>query len=297
MAILDVMGDSRTELSEFLRSRRARLQPEDLGLITYGGRRRVPGLRREELAQLAGVSVDYYVRLEQGRLTNVSGSILDAVGAALGLDDSERTHLYNLARPSRTGRTPAASRPQQVRPAQRWLLTALSAAPAYLLGRRLDILAWNEAACALLGVDLDALAPEHRNMARLVFLDDAARDLWANWPEKARTTAGGLRMHAGAYPNDPRISALVGELAIYSPEFRRLWAGQEVWQRPHGTVVFHHPKVGDLRLAYEALSVPDAPDQLLVTYTAQPGSVEADALALLAGIPPSVDPAGERQGL
>lgn len=202
--------DPRAELSEFLRSRRARLRPEDTGLPVFGGRRRVPGLRREELAQLAGVSVDYYVRLEQGRLGNVSESILNAVAVALRLDDAERTHLYNLARPAQRHRPQQrhSGNREQVRPGQQWLLDALYEVPAYILGRRLDVVAWNDQASALLSVDLDALAPEERNLARLIFLDDTSRDLWGNWTQKARDTLGGLRMHAGLFPDDPLMAQL-----------------------------------------------------------------------------------------
>ncbi|MGW4465112.1 helix-turn-helix transcriptional regulator [Micromonospora sp. NPDC004704] len=276
--------DPRAELSEFLRSRRARLRPEDTGLPVFGGRRRVPGLRREELAQLAGVSVDYYVRLEQGRLGNVSESILNAVAVALRLDDAERTHLYNLARPAQRHRPQQrhSGNREQVRPSQQWLLDALYEVPAYILGRRLDVIAWNDQASALLSVDLDALAPEERNMARLIFLDETARDLWGNWTQKARDTLGGLRMHAGLFPDDPLMAQLVGELSLKSTEFRQWWADHDVWVKPHGTMHFHHPIVGEFSLAYEALAVPDAPEQTLVTYTAQPGSAAHTALRLLA---------------
>ncbi|MGC9667858.1 transcriptional regulator [Planosporangium sp. 12N6] len=228
------------------------------------------------------MSADYYVRLEQGRLRNVSGAIVDAVATALRLDEAERTHLHNLARPARQVRR--AGRPQQrVRPSQQWLLDALCGAPAYILGRGLDILAWNDLASALYAVDLGALAPERRNMARLIFLDEGVRNLWADWEGKALITLGGLRMHAGLYPDDPRLAALVGELSLKSPEFRRWWADHPVWRRTHGDVRFHHPVVGDLTLAYEAMALPDSPDLSLVTYTAQPGSAAEAAVHALAG--------------
>ncbi|GIH18648.1 helix-turn-helix domain-containing protein [Rugosimonospora africana] len=274
------MSDTPADIGEFLRSRRARLRPEDAGLPAFGGRRRVPGLRREELAQLAGVSADYYIRLEQGRLRNVSEAILDAVARALRLDDTERIHLHHLAKP--THRPPRRERRQPVRASTQWLLDALVATPAYVLGRRLDVVAWNDLASAVLGVELDGLAPDQRNMGRLVFLDDSARDLWADWDAKAQETVGGLRMHAGAYPDDPQLANLVGELSMKSPEFRRLWADQHVWATPHGTVDVRHPLVGDLTLAYETLATPDALDQLMVVYTAEPGSATHTALQLLA---------------
>jgi hypothetical protein len=153
---------------------------------------------------------------------------------------------------------------------------------AYILGRGLDILAWNSLASALFAVDLDALAPRQRNMARLIFLDEGARDLWVDWEEKARITLGGLRMHAGLYPDDPRLAGLVGELSVKSPEFRRWWAEHPVWARTHGSARLHHPVVGELTLGYEAMALPDAPDRSLVAYTAQPGSPDETALRLLA---------------
>jgi transcriptional regulator with XRE-family HTH domain len=278
---MGAMMDSRAELGEFLRSRRAGLRPEDAGLPVFGRRRRVPGLRREELAQLAGVSADYYVRLEQGRLGNVSEEILDAVAGALRLDEVERTHLHNLAKPSRRPRR-AAGRPQRFRPAQRWLLDAMPLTPAYLLGRRLDMLAWNTMAAALYGLDLGALPPERRNMGRLIFLEESARDLWVDWEAKARETLGGLRMDAGAHPDDPQLASLIGELSMKSPEFRTWWADQQVWATPHGTMLLRHPLVGELTLAYQAFAVPDPPEQLLITYTAEPGSPTEAALRRLA---------------
>ena len=272
------MLDNRTELSEFLRSRRARLRPEEVGLPVFGGRRRVPGLRREELAALAGVSADYYIRLEQGRLQNVSESILEAVARALRLDEAERTHLYNIAKPTRR---PMRARPQSVRASQQWLLDALHATPAYVLGRRLDLVAWNDMASALLTVDLATLPADRRNIARLVFLDDNARELWVSWDRKAQETLGGLRMQAGAHPDDPGLANLIGELSVKSPEFRQMWAEQAVWATPNGTMQFAHPVVGELTLAYEALAVPDRPDQLMIVYTAEPGSPSDVALRLL----------------
>lgn len=272
------MSDARAELSEFLRSRRARLHPEDTGLPLFGTRRRVPGLRREELAQLAGVSVDYYVRLEQGRLDNVSESVVDAVARALRLDDTERRHLHNIARPAKL----QVRARQRVRPSLQWMLDSMTDAPAYVLGHRTDVIAWNSMACAMLDVDLNALTPEQRNMARLVFLDDTSRNVWSPWEEKALNTVGGLRMHVGLYPDDPKLTELVGELSAASADFRRLWAAQHVWTEPHGTLRLDHPAAGEFTLAFEALSLPGEPEQCLVTYTAEPGSDAAGALRLLA---------------
>jgi transcriptional regulator with XRE-family HTH domain len=271
--------DQRSELSEFLRSRRARLRPEDVGLPA-GGRRRVPGLRREELAQLAGVSVAYYIRLEQGHGENVSTAVLDAIANALRLNDAERVHLSHLTSPVRR-RSRATTRPQRVRPAFQQLIDAMTDVPAYVVGRRLDIIAWNRLACALLG-DYAALPPEQRNLAWHVFLDPASAELYDAWESKAAEVVGHLRMEAGHYPDDPRLASLVGELSLKSQDFRRLWAAHDVKEKGHGVKELHHPVVGRLTLAYETLRPSDEPDQVLVAYHAEPGSQSAESLRLLA---------------
>lgn len=274
--------DQRAELSEFLRSRRARLKPDDVGLPEFGRHRRVPGLRREELAQLAGVSVAYYTRLEQGNGRNVSTEVLDAIARALRLTDAERAHLTHLAKPTHKKRKrAAATRAQSVRPGLRHLLDAMDDVPAYLLGRRLDIIAWNRMARALLG-DFAALEPHERNMAWQVFLAPNARDLYVDWEAKATEVVSVLRMYAGCSADDPGLSALVGELSVKSQDFRRLWAAHTVQEKGHGTKQLRHPLVGEVTLAYETLKVPDDHDLALVTYTAEPGSPSADALRLLA---------------
>jgi len=272
--------DQRTELSEFLRSRRARLQPSDVGLPEYGGRRRVPGLRREELALLAGVSTAYYIRLEQGHAENVSSSVLNAIAGALRLDEAERTHLDRLAHPVQR-RSRAAGRPQKVRPAFQQLIDAMTDIPAYVLGRRLDIIAWNRMACALLG-DLAAVPPEQRNMAWQVFLDPASRELYDDWEGKASDVVAILRLDAGQWPDDPRLTSLIGELSVKSPEFRRLWANHDVRDKGNGVKELHHPVVGPLTLRYETLHPHGSPDQCLVTYHADPASPSAESLRLLA---------------
>lgn len=208
--------DRAQQLSEFLKTRRARMRPEDVGVGNFGGQRRVPGLRREELALLAGVSVDYYTRLEQGRARNASPDILDAVAGALRLDGDERTHLHNLAKPTSTRKGP--SRPQQVGPEMRQALQALATIPAYIIGRRLDILAWNDLARSLIA-DFPGLPAAERNMARLVFLDDASKDLYPDWESKARDTVSNLRLDAGRHPDDPQLATLVGELSWPAPTF------------------------------------------------------------------------------
>lgn len=272
--------DPRAELSEFLRSRRARLSPEDVGLPRFGRHRRVPGLRREELAQLAGVSVAYYTRLEQGNGRNVSAEVLDAIARALRLTDAEQAHLTHLAKPKQHKKKPTA-RPQQLRPSLRQLLDVLEAMPAYVAGRRSEILAWNRMAAALFG-DWGELPPAERNWARLVFLAPAYRELFVDWESKAADIVGYLRMDAGRYPDDPKLSALVGELSVKSEEFRHLWAAHNVKEKSHGGKRLRHPLVGELALSYETLKLPDDPDQSLIVYHAEPGSPSAEALQLLA---------------
>jgi transcriptional regulator with XRE-family HTH domain len=271
--------DPRAELSEFLRTRRARLKPIDTGLTEYGRRRRVPGLRREELAQLAGVSAAYYTRLEQGNGRNVSTEVLDAISRALKLSEAEHAHLLHLARPKQRRRRPAPQR-QRVRPQLQELLDALDGVPAYVWGRRGDVLAWNRAASALFG-DWDARAPEDRNWARITFLDPRSRTFFADWESKASDVVGNLRLDVGQHGDDPQLAALVGELSLTSEDFRRLWAAHDVKRKAHGTMQLRHDLVGDLSLHYETLSLPDQ-EQSLSTYHAPAGSSSEQALRLLA---------------
>ncbi|MFJ3531695.1 MULTISPECIES: helix-turn-helix transcriptional regulator [unclassified Streptomyces] len=271
--------DQRAELSEFLRIRRARLKPEDVGLPNVGRTRRVPGLRREELAQLAGVSVAYYTRLEQGNSGNVSGEVLDAIARALRLSDTEHAHLTHLASP-KTKKKRAATRPQRLRAELQYLIDAMDRVPAYVLGRRMEILASNRMARALLG-DETTLPPEERNMARIVFLDPNSRDLYVDWECKAVELVSALRLCAGCWPDDPLLSALVGELSVKSEEFRTLWAAHTVREKGHGTKRLHHPLVGDLTLSYETLKLPADQDMSLVTFHATPGSASEESMRLL----------------
>ncbi|MER5604115.1 helix-turn-helix transcriptional regulator [Streptomyces sp. NPDC002265] len=272
--------DRRAELSEFLRSRRARLKPQDVGLPDFGRHRRVPGLRREELAQLAGVSVAYYTRLEQGNGQNVSAEVLDSIARALRLTGAEHAHLTHLAKPKQHKRK-AAVRQQQVRTGLRQLLDSMEGIPAYVSGRRSDILAWNRMAAALFG-DWSELPAQERNWARLVFLRPDYRDLFVDWDQKATDIVSYLRMDAGCHPDDPRLSALVGELSVKSEVFRRLWATHDVKEKSHGTKRMHHPLVGDLALSFETFGLVDDGEQHLITYHAEPGSASAEALRLLA---------------
>ncbi|MCF4140080.1 helix-turn-helix transcriptional regulator [Streptomyces sp. Tue 6430] len=272
--------DRRAELSEFLRTRRARLKPGDVGLPDFGRHRRVPGLRREELAQLAGVSVAYYTRLEQGNGRNVSAEVLDSIARALRLTDAEHAHLTHLAKPKQHKKKPAA-RGRQVRPALRDLLGLMDGVPAYVVGRRAEILAWNPMAAAVFG-DWGELPVAERNWARLVFLRPDYRDLFVDWEQKAIDIVCALRMDAGCYPDDPRLSALVGELSVKSEDFRRLWATHDVKEKAYGVKLLHHPLVGELSLNFEGFRLLGESEQTMVTYHAEPGSPSAEALRLLA---------------
>ncbi|MFD4241089.1 helix-turn-helix transcriptional regulator [Streptomyces sp. NPDC058525] len=286
--------DQRAELGEFLRSRRARLRPGDVGLPDYGRHRRVPGLRREELALLAGVSVAYYTRLEQGSGHNVSAEVLDALAQALRLDGTERAHLTHLARP-RARRRRQSHRPQQVRPELRTLMDAMHGVPAYLVGRRQDVLAWNRLAAAVFG-DFGALPVAERNLVRLVFLDPATAELYAEWECRACEVVSNLRMYAGQHPDDEQLSVLVGELSVKNEEFRRLWAAHTVADKTHGLKRLRHPLVGELDLYFERLALPDDPAQFLVTFHAAPGSPSEDALRLLSSWSAPSEEAGAGAG-
>ncbi|MBF6414853.1 helix-turn-helix transcriptional regulator [Nocardia cyriacigeorgica] len=270
--------DRRAELGEFLRSRRARLRPEQVGLPEHGGRRRVPGLRREELALLAGVSVDHYVRLEQGRTLHFSESVLDSVARALRLNPVERDHLYRLARPW-SGTDPLER--QRVRPGLSQLLDAVTDVPAYIVGRGTAVLAWNAMAAALI-TDFGALPPRERNLARLVFLDEGIRALYEDWPGKAADVVAYLRLDLSRHPADPSITELVDELCATAPDFRGHWDRHELKDKTHGRYVYLHPVVGRLDLGFETLRLPDDPDQALIAHTTEPGSPSADSLRLLA---------------
>ncbi|MDQ0748961.1 transcriptional regulator with XRE-family HTH domain [Streptomyces africanus] len=276
------------ELGDFLRSRRARIQPEEVGLASYG-RRRVPGLRREEVAQLAGVSVDYYIRLEQGRGPSVSDAVLDAVARVLRLDEAEHEYLRAVARPRRRaegGQDAAresanreAAAASRVRPGVQLILDGLDRNPAYVLDHRMDVLAWNALGDAVVG--LSDHAPGERNMPRRVFLDPSARDLYPDWAAIASQTVAHLRLQAGHHPDDAAMGRLVGELSRASDDFRRLWADHLVKPCDHGVKQLRHPVAGLLTLPYETLTIPAAPDQTIVVYTPEPGSETAERLALL----------------
>ncbi len=271
------------ELGDFLRTRRAAVTPADVGLAAWGARR-VPGLRREELAQLAGISVNYYTRLEQGQSANAGDSIIESLARALRLDDDERAHLFALARPAPARRRRAAPAERPSGGAVR-LLESMPDVAAVLLGRRNDILAWNPLGHALLASHLDAAAPSdpagRPNQMRLLFLDPHTRELYRRWDEEATLAVASLRYTAVQHRDDRALAELIGELSMNSPEFAPLWARHDVRLCSSGTKHLHHPEVGDLDLGFEALHLPDTDGQRLLTHTAEPGSGSAAALRLL----------------
>ncbi|WP_205695640.1 helix-turn-helix transcriptional regulator [Conexibacter sp. SYSU D00693] len=268
------------ELREFLRSRRARRTPDEVGMAPGPGHRRVPGLRREEVAQLAGVSVDYYVRLEQGRASSVSTDVLEAIARALCLDEAERAHLLHLAKPVLARRRGPDPGGQRVRPGVQLLLDTLRT-PAFVLGRRTDVLATNAMARALL-CDFDALEPRERNHARWVFLNPVARERYVDWEAVARDNVAALRLDAGRFPDDAVLNELIGELSVKSREFAAWWAQHDVVRLAHGTKGYRHPVAGDVEVQYEALDLPADQDQTLFVYSAPEGSASAKGLDLLA---------------
>jgi transcriptional regulator with XRE-family HTH domain len=275
---MDTQGDVR----EFLATRRARITPEQAGLPNFGGTRRVAGLRRAEVAMLAGVSPDYYTRLERGNLSGVSDSVLDAIARALQLDDAERSHLYDLARAANTSprarRRPAR---QPIRPGVQSLLEAMTDAPAFVRNGRLDILAVNPLGQALYSPAFVAAA-RPVNLARFCFLDPAADGFYPDWGQAADTTVNLLRTEAGRDPYNKDLTDLVGELATRSDEFRTRWAAHNVRLHHTGVKHFQHPVVGRLDLAFEAMPLPADPGLTLTAYSAEAGTHAHDALRLLA---------------
>jgi transcriptional regulator with XRE-family HTH domain len=286
--------DNRVEVREFLISRRARVTPEQAGLPTFGGSRRVKGLRRGEVAQLAGVSVEYYTRLERGNLQGVSESVLDAVARALRLDDAERAHLFDLARAANASpRTRRRTVPQRVRPGIERVVEAITA-PAWVRNGRSDFMASNRLARALyapvFSQDRGSRGPVRpANTARFAFLDPRARDFYVDWERTASDIVAVLRAEAGRNPYDRGLTDLVGELSMRSEDFRTRWAAHDVLFHRTGSKRLRHPVVGALDLTYEAMEFPSDPGLTLLVYTAEPSSPTADALALLASWAATVD--------
>lgn len=269
--------DRGSELSDFLRACRARLTPDRAGLPDSGRVRRVPGLRRDEVAHLANVSVDYYTRLEQGRASNPSPEVISSLAAALQLDGSERAHLEDLCGPSRRGSRTA----QRVRPGLLLTLQSLENVPAFIVGRRTDVLACNRLAREVVA-DFEAMPAHLRNTTRWYLLDPEARERVVNWEQAAAETVAALRFDAGRHPDDPRLAELIDDLTAGCPEFTGWWNDHRVLRRTHGIKRYRHPVVGDLEFNYETFEAPGDPDQFLCVYNVEPGSPSAEALGLLA---------------
>jgi transcriptional regulator with XRE-family HTH domain len=280
--------ETKQEIREFLTSRRARITPEQAGLRSYGSRR-VPGLRREEVAVLAGVSVPYYTRLERGDMSGVSDGVLEALARALELDDAERAHLFDLARAAQPTPMPRRRRQakQRVRPEVRWTLDAITSAAAFVGNERLDLLAANQLGRALFSELYTTARPV--NTARFVFLDARAEAFFGDWDRVANESAAILRAAAGRDPYNRDLSDLVGELATQSEAFRTRWAAHNVRFHNTGVKHFNHPVVGELHLSYNRLDLAADPGLTLFTYTAEPGSRSEEALKLLGSWAATVD--------
>jgi transcriptional regulator with XRE-family HTH domain len=275
--------DTGSEIRDFLTSRRARITPEDVGLTTYGPRR-VPGLRREEVATLAGVSVDYYNRMERGNLSGTSESVLDALARALQLDEAERAHLVDLAHASRPSARPRRRQAKQnIRPSVQWMLDSMTGSAAIAENGRLDALATNRLGRAFYSHLFDG-SGRAVNFARFIFLDPWAKEFFADWERAVRDCVALLRSEAGRNPFDRDLSDLVGELSTRSEEFRRHWATHNVRLHNKGEKRFSHPVVGDLELSYNRIEVPADPGLSIVAYTPEPGSRSAESFSLLASL-------------
>src|SRR3954467_6842095 len=293
----DVRGDVRAQIREFLSSRRARITPEQAGLPVYGaGRRRVPGLRRSEVASLAGISPEYMTKLERGSATGVSDSVLDGLAHALQLDQAERTHLEDLLRTVGTTRRPRR-RPagQRLRPTIQRILDSMALTPAFVLNGRGDILAANELGTALFS-PVFAGATRPVNMTNFVFLEQSATQFFRDYDKVANDTVALLRAEAGRDPYDRELSDLIGQLSTRSEDFRRRGAGHNVRIHTSGVKLIHHPVVGDLDLSFEFFPLPADPGQSLLTYTAEPESPSQDALTLLASWAATAGRARPRNG-
>jgi transcriptional regulator with XRE-family HTH domain len=289
--------DHRSEVREFLVTRRNRITPDQAGLPAYGSNRRVPGLRREEVALLAGVSVDYYTRLERGDLSGASDGVLDALAHGLQLDDAETAHLFDLARTanaSPTARKPRKRAETGIRPSIQRLLDAITDAPALVRNNYFDYVASNALGRALYAPLFDEPAP---NSARFAFLNPVAQDFFPDWDRNTQELVATLRGEAGRNPYDKRLSDLVGELSTRSERFRTLWAAHNMRFHRTGVKRLHHPVVGDLELSYEAFELPADPGLTLQTYTAEPGTSSADALSMLASWAATTTTPGSRSGV
>jgi len=275
--------DNRNEVREFLVSRRARIAPEQAGVEPSGGRRRVPGLRRDEVARLAGLSVDYFTRIERGNLTGVSENALDAISRALVLDRAERDHLYDLARTANLGARVRAPKPPapSLRPTTQHLLDSITGAAAFVRNNRMDLVAANELGFALYS-EMYRTSVRPANHSRFIFLDPRAHDFYPDWDRAANVNVQILRRDAGRSPFDKELSDLVGELSVRSEEFRTLWGSHDVRRHYSGAKTFHHPAVGSLELTYHVMDLEDDPGHTLTVYTPAPGSPSEEGVHLLA---------------
>jgi transcriptional regulator with XRE-family HTH domain len=276
--------DSHSEIREFLMTRRARLTPEQAGLPDFGGRRRVDGLRREEVALMAGISVEYYTRLERGNATGVSEQVLDGISRALQLNDAEHAHLLDLIRAATASpgaaRRRASAKAGQVSPGIRQMIDAMHGVAVVIQNGRGDVIAANTLGRALYAPLFEQ--PQTPSFGRFVFLDPRSHDFYRDWDSAAEQTVALLRSEAGRSPHDRALSNLVGELSTRSNIFRTLWASHNVREHRTGVKELHHPVVGDLTLSYEGLQVTSAPGLLMLPYTAEPGSESHEKLQLLA---------------
>ena len=287
--------DQREEIRDFLRSRRGRISPEQVNLAGGAGHRRVPGLRREEVAMLAGVSVDYYARLERGNLNGVSDEVLGSIARTLQLDDAETAHLFDLARALRTTLSPRRRPAQQqhVRPGVQRMLDGWVGVPAWIRDERMDVLATNQLGRALYSELFASAEPgKPANNARFVFLDPRSRDFYPDWEQGANDLVAILRGTAGRNPHDRRLMELIGELSTRSEAFRTRWANHNVRFHRTGVKRLHHPLVGDLELAYEAMELPADPGLTMFAYTAEPASPSEERLKLLASWAATTEAAG-----
>ena len=280
------MADSTNDISEFLTSRRAKLSPEQAGIPDFGGRRRVPGLRREEVALIAGMSAEYYKRLERGNASGVSEAVIDGVSRALRLDEAERDHLYELVRTANAGAHP--QRRRQVRKSQlsagmQQTIDAMSTVPVFVQNGRLDAVATNRLGAALFSEMLDGARPP-ANAARFIFLDPRAQTFYRDWDAQTRQIVAVLRAEAGRSPFDRQLSDLVGELSTRSDLFRRLWGAHDVREHRTGVKAVHHPVVGDLDLTFQAMDLASDRGLQMIVFSAEPGSPSHERLQLLANV-------------
>jgi transcriptional regulator with XRE-family HTH domain len=275
---------NESAMGDFLRRRRAALTPADVGLMDYGTRR-VPGLRREEVAMLAGMSVTYYARLEQGQHVNASDAVIDSLARALALTEVERKHLSDLSCVKRRNPKTSRNRPDHIRPGTKRLVDSMGSVPAVVLGKRTEVLAWNHTGHRLVASHLDFDAPDtpsqRPNMTRMLFLDKATRSLYPHWRSEAGRAVASLRLLSGRFADDTELAALVGELTLKSPEFATMWAEHPVENCMSGYKTLNHPQLGSLEVGFEVLTMPDDSGHRILTYTAEPDSDDAAALSRL----------------